>query len=74
MQTIPLTERGNITLPASLRKEAGIKANDLLQVELVDGGIFLRPVMAIPIEIYTEKRISEFADEERKLAKLMKKK
>ena len=69
-----ITERGLITLPAIFRKEAGLKANDTLSVEFRDGGIFLRPIMALPLEIYSESRIAEFEEEEEKLAKLMKKK
>lgn len=59
--TITLSDRGVITLPAALRRAAGLKANDQLVAEATaDGGILLRPAITLPIEAYSDKRIAEF--------------
>ena len=59
-----MSERGVITIPAPLRQALGIKANDELILEEVAGGILLRPSASVPIEIYSEERIREFARED----------
>jgi antitoxin PrlF len=57
-----LTERGALTLPASIRKELGIKGKQQFLVSTTKKGeIMLRPAVTVPIEIYTETRIAEFA-------------
>lgn len=65
MQTkVTINERGVITIPAALRQEFGLKADDELIVERCDGGILLRPAFSVPIELYTEERIDEFVRDE----------
>ena len=59
-----MNDRGVITIPASLRQALGIQANDELILEEVAGGILLRPAVSVPLEIYSEERIREFAREE----------
>ena len=61
---VTMNERGVITIPAALRKAFGLKANDELIVEETQEGILLRPVLSVPIELYTEERIDEFAGDE----------
>ena len=61
---VTINERGVITIPAALRRACGLKANDELIVESTEEGILLRPAISVPIEIYTEERIREFADDE----------
>ena len=56
-----INERGVITIPAALRQSLGLKANDELILEEADGGILMRPAISIPVEVYTEQRIREFA-------------
>ncbi|RPI67709.1 MAG: AbrB/MazE/SpoVT family DNA-binding domain-containing protein [Ignavibacteriae bacterium] len=70
---LTMTERGLITLPSSLRKQLGLKGNDQFQADITSEGILLRPVATVPIEVYSADRINEFAAEEQKLAKAMKK-
>ena len=65
MQTkVKINERGVVTIPRALREAFGLKANDELIVEGTDKGILLRPAISVPIEIYTEERIAEFASDE----------
>ena len=66
--TLTVTERGTITLPAKFRKEMGIDAESLLVAESTEEGILLRPAVALPIEVYSQERLGEFAAAERDLA------
>lgn len=59
-----INERGVITIPAALRRAYGLKANDELLIEASPEGILLRPTISVPIELYTEERISEFGEDE----------
>ena len=69
--TVIVNSRGVVTLPAKLRQSLGIKADDLLIAETTPEGLLLRPVVALPIEMYTDERIAEFDREEREVEKLM---
>lgn len=62
--TLVISDRGTVTLPAALRRELGLEANDLLIAETVDGGLMLRTAVALPIEIYDDARLAGFAAEE----------
>jgi AbrB family looped-hinge helix DNA binding protein len=61
---VTLNERGVITIPAQLRQAYGLKAHDELILEDTGAGILLRPSISVPIEIYTDDRIAEFARDE----------
>ena len=66
--TLTVTERGTVTLPAKLRREMGIEAESLLIAETSEEGILLRPAVALPVEVYSQDRLSEFAAAEGDLA------
>ena len=68
---VTLNDRGVITIPASLRQAYGLKANDELILEGTEAGILLRPSVSVPLEIYTEARIAEFARDEAAIGKLL---
>lgn len=68
---VTLTSRGVISLPAKLRKAAGIELEEQLIAETTPEGILLRPAVTLPVEIYSEERIREFDAEETKLAKVL---
>ena len=71
-ETTYLTERGTITLPATMRKALGLAGKQQLIVETTDdGAILLRPAAIVPIETYSEERIAEFASEEDALGTLL---
>ncbi len=72
--TLTVTARGVVTLPAKLRRELGIKADDQLIAETTPEGLLLRPAVTLPIEIYSEKRIAEFDAAEAELAKFLSRK
>lgn len=66
-----INDRGVITIPAAIRQAFGLKANDEVLIEQTEQGILLRPSLSVPLEIYTEKRIGEFASDEVKIGKLL---
>lgn len=68
---VTINERGALTIPAKMRKNFGIKANDELIIEDTDQGLLLRPAFSIPVEIYTEERIDEFASDEEAIGKFL---
>jgi AbrB family looped-hinge helix DNA binding protein len=64
-----MNRRGVITIPAKLREAYGLRPNDELIAESSERGILLRPAISVPIELYTEERIAEFAADEAALGK-----
>ena len=69
--TLTVTSRGVVTLPAKLRLELGIKADDQLIAETTPEGLLLRPAVTLPVELYSEKRIREFDEAESDLDKVL---
>ncbi|MCL6614087.1 MAG: AbrB/MazE/SpoVT family DNA-binding domain-containing protein [Firmicutes bacterium] len=49
MQKVIISEKGQICLPASLRRRYGLKKGDKLGVEEADGAILLRPLPRHPL-------------------------
>lgn len=68
---ITLNERGMVTLPAKLRKSAGLRPKDVLMAEVTPMGILLRPTVTLPVEIYSDERVREFDQGEEELARAM---
>lgn len=68
---VTINERGVITIPAALRQAFGLKPNDELIVEQTDGGLLLRPAVSVPIELYSEERIAEFAGDDDAIGPLL---
>lgn len=72
-EVITINERGALTLPASVRKDLGITGKQQMIVEMTESGeILLKPAVTLPIELYTEERIAEFARDEAHVAKTLK--
>lgn len=53
-------KRGAVVIPVHLRRRYGIEEGTLVVVEPVSDGILIRPALAVPIEVYTKERKSEF--------------
>ncbi|NLT70917.1 MAG: AbrB/MazE/SpoVT family DNA-binding domain-containing protein [Verrucomicrobiaceae bacterium] len=66
-----VTSRGVVSLPAKLRRAAGIKPDDQLIAEATPEGILLRPAVTLAVEIYSDDAIRGFDAEEGKLAKVL---
>jgi AbrB family looped-hinge helix DNA binding protein len=69
---VTITSRGVITLPARLRRELGLRADDQLIAEVTPAGLLLRPAVTLPLEIYTAEREREFDQSEAELASVLK--
>ena len=72
--TVIVTDRGTVTLPARLRRQLGIKADDQLIAEATPEGLLLRPAVTLPVEIYGKKRIAEFDAAEAELGEVLRRK
>ncbi len=68
---LTMTDRGVVTLPAKLRRELGLVANQPLLAEVTGDGVLLRPAATLPIEIYSAERIEEFDQAEADLARVL---
>lgn len=69
---VSLTERGTLTLPAHIRKALGVTGGQQFIVYTTpDGELILRPAVTVPVEIYSEARITEFAKDDAALGKML---
>ena len=60
VQTAKIGKRGTIVIPATLRRRYGLEEGAQLIVEELPEGVLLRPVVTLPVEIYTPERKAEF--------------
>lgn len=60
VETIKVGKRGAIIIPAGLRRTYGLKEGSMVIVEARAEGVLLRPVVTLPVEIYTPERKAEF--------------
>ena len=59
-ETTRMGRRGTVVIPAALRRRLGLAEGSLMLAEERDGGIWLRPAAAFPVETYTPERRAEF--------------
>ncbi|MCP4408783.1 MAG: AbrB/MazE/SpoVT family DNA-binding domain-containing protein [Gammaproteobacteria bacterium] len=64
-ENIIVSSRGQITLPATLRKRLGIKPGDVIIMEDRNGEIILKPAAVLEIELYTDVQIERWDEEDR---------
>jgi AbrB family looped-hinge helix DNA binding protein len=64
-ENIVVSGRGQITLPASLRRRLGIKAGGVLVAEDREGELVLRPAAVVELDTYTDEEISRWDREDR---------
>ncbi len=75
IETTKVGKKGVVVIPAVMRKKLGLTEGSLAIIEEKENGIFIRPAVALPVEIYSQERIAEFLlsnavdKEEYKLAK-----
>ena len=60
MATARIGKRGTIVLPVAVRRKFGLREGSLVIAEEREGGVLLRPAVALPVEIYTPERKAEF--------------
>ena len=53
-------KRGTVVIPARVRESYGLDEGSQVIVEARPEGVLLRPVVTLPVEIYTAKRRAEF--------------
>ena len=63
--TLIVSNRGQITLPSSLRKKMGLKDGSVLTVEEQNGKLLLSPAVVMEVEIYSAEQIETWAVEDR---------
>jgi len=67
-----INDRGMVTLPTRIRKELGLTGGQQLIVATTpDGELRLRPSTSVPLEMYTEERIAEFASQDAEIGRLL---
>jgi len=66
-ETLVVSSRGQITLPAALRKRLGIKSGDVVIVENRGNEIVLKPGVVLEVQNYSDEQIERW-DAEDKLA------
>jgi antitoxin PrlF len=61
--TLAVSPKGQITLPAGLRKKYGIEPGGLVNLVEKDGRLVLAPAVAVEIEIYSDEDIARWEKE-----------
>ena len=70
-ETLVVSNRGQITLPATLRRRLGIKGGDVVILEDRDDEIVLKPGTVVELQLYGDEQVARWnaedalSDEER---------
>ena len=64
-ESVLVTSRGQITLPAGVRKRLGIKAGGVVLLEERNGEVVLRAAAVLEIENYSAEDIANWDKEDR---------
>ena len=59
-ENLVVSDRGQITLPAAMRKSLGIGKSSVVTAEAVDGRIVLTPAVVLETERYTDEQVREW--------------
>ena len=59
-QSLIVSTRGQVTLPAATRKRLGIKGGDVVIMEDRDGEIVLKPGLVVEIQYYDDDQIAQW--------------
>ena len=63
-ETLIVSNRGQITLPATLRKRLGIKGGDVMILEDRGDEIILKPGVVVEIQLYSDEQIAQWDAED----------
>ena len=58
--TLIVSERGQITLPAAIRKRLGLKGGGALILEERNSELVLKPAAVMEIEVYDDEQIAQW--------------
>ena len=64
LNTLLITERGQITLPAAVRKRFGLKGGGALILEERKDALILKPAEVMEIEIYDDEQVAQWDKED----------
>jgi antitoxin PrlF len=66
-ETVVVSGRGQITIPAEMRKRLGVQPGGIMTIEETAGGLLLRPSvqMTVEFEIYSDEDIARWDEEDR---------
>jgi antitoxin PrlF len=64
-QTLLVSNRGQITLPASVRKRLGIQSGGVVTLEEKDNVVVLRPAAIVEMETYSDEEVARWDKEDR---------
>lgn len=64
-RTLTVSQRGQITLPAELRKRLGIREGGVVTVQERGGELILRPAAIVELETYSDEDIGRWEEEDR---------
>ena len=59
-ERLVVSDRGQVTLPSTMRKALGIGRNSVVTAEQVNGTIVLSPAVVLETELYTDEQIREW--------------
>jgi AbrB family looped-hinge helix DNA binding protein len=64
-ENLAVSARGQITLPAAIRKHFGIHPGDIVILQDRDGEIVLKPAAVLEIDTYTDEQIAHWDEQDR---------
>lgn len=64
-QHLTISKKGQVTLPAQLRKKMGLEAGGTVIAEEKNGELVLRPAAVVEIDLYTDEQIVRWDEEDR---------
>ncbi|MEJ2093909.1 MAG: AbrB/MazE/SpoVT family DNA-binding domain-containing protein [Gammaproteobacteria bacterium] len=59
-ETLVVSSRGQITLPATLRKRLGIRSGDVVILEERGNEVVLKPAIVLEVQHYSDEQIAEW--------------
>jgi antitoxin PrlF len=64
-ETLVVSSRGQITLPAALRKRLGIRSGDVVIVEERGNEVILKPGIVLEVQHYSDEQIAQWDTEDK---------
>lgn len=64
-ETVIVSNRGQLTLPVSLRKKFGIQSGGPVIIEDRNGEIVLKPAVVMEVELYSDEQIAAWDQADR---------
>ncbi|MGV1006162.1 MAG: AbrB/MazE/SpoVT family DNA-binding domain-containing protein [Candidatus Nanopelagicales bacterium] len=62
MAIVQISPRGQVTLPAEVRRFLALQGGDSVEVSVEEGRIVLQPVMTLPIRLYSDEDLAMFSE------------